>query len=284
MDGILLINKPINLTSHDVINKLRRKLKIKRIGHAGTLDPFASGVLVVGVGQGTKCLQFLEILDKEYLGVIKLGIKTNTGDLTGEVIETKEVNELDENQINDVLTSFIGEQEQIPPMFSALKVEGKKLYELARKGVEIERKPRSIYIHSLSLKGYNSDEKTLTFTVKCSKGTYVRTLGEDIASKLNTVGHLISLTRTKVGDFKLVDCYDLEDYLDDKFISIKDALKHLKHYQVKNDIEEKMVFNGRKIKLKIKEDLVLILNQKEEPMAVYQRINENIFASLRGFN
>lgn len=284
MDGILLINKPINLTSHDVINKLRRKLKIKRIGHAGTLDPFASGVLIVGVGQGTKCLQFLEILDKEYLGVIKLGIKTNTGDLTGEVIETKEVNELDENQINDVLTSFIGEQEQIPPMFSALKVEGKKLYELARKGVEIERKPRSIHIHSLSLKGYNSDEKTLTFTVKCSKGTYVRTLGEDIASKLNTVGHLISLTRTKVGDFKLVDCYDLEDYLDDKFISIKDALKHLKHYQVKNDIEEKMVFNGRKIKLKIKEDLVLILNQKEEPMAVYQRINENIFASLRGFN
>ena len=99
MDGILLINKPINLTSHDVINKLRRKLKIKRIGHAGTLDPFASGVLIVGVGQGTKCLQFLEILDKEYLGVIKLGIKTNTGDLTGEVIETKEVNELDETKL-----------------------------------------------------------------------------------------------------------------------------------------------------------------------------------------
>lgn len=283
MNGVLLINKPIGITSHDVISKLRRKFMIKRIGHAGTLDPFASGVIIIGIGSGSKCLQFLESLDKEYIGTIKLGIKTDTGDLTGEVIEASQVGSLSNEQINDVLLSFVGKQEQVPPMYSALKVKGKKLYEYARQGIEIERKARTITIHSISLIGYNKDDQTLTYKVECSKGTYVRTLSEDIAKKLNTVGHLTSLTRTSIGNFKIEDSYHLEDDLFDKVLTIKQALSHLKQFKITLEGLLAMVRNGRKVSLNIDSNLVLLLDMNDEPIAVYKKDEMNFYSSLRGF-
>lgn len=283
MNGVLLINKSIGITSHDVISKLRRKFMIKRIGHAGTLDPFASGVLIIGIGSGSKCLQFLESLDKEYIGTIKLGIKTDTGDLTGEVIEASQVGSLSNEQINDVLLSFVGKQEQVPPMYSALKVKGKKLYEYARQGIEIERKARTITIHSISLIGYNKDDQTLTYKVECSKGTYVRTLSEDIAKKLNTVGHLTSLTRTSIGNFKIEDSYRLEDDLFDKVLTIKQALSHLKQFKITHEGLLAMVRNGRKVSLNIDSNLVLLLDMNDEPIAVYKKDEMNFYSSLRGF-
>lgn len=283
MNGVLLINKPIGITSHDVISKLRRKFMIKRIGHAGTLDPFASGVLIIGIGSGSKCLQFLESLDKEYIGTIKLGIKTDTGDLTGEVIEASQVGSLSNEQINDVLLSFVGKQEQVPPMYSALKVKGKKLYEYARQGIKIERKARTITIHSISLIGYNKDDQTLTYKVECSKGTYVRTLSEDIAKKLNTVGHLTSLTRTSIGNFKIEDSYHLEDDLFDKVLTIKQALSHLKQFKITHEGLLAMVRNGRKVSLNIDSNLVLLLDMNDEPIAVYKKDEMNFYSSLRGF-
>lgn len=283
MNGVLLINKPIGITSHDVIAKLRKKFMIKRIGHAGTLDPFASGVLVIGIGVGTKCLQFLESLDKEYIGTIKLGSKTDSGDLTGNIIKTTIVNELSTIEITTVLSSFIGQQEQVPPMYSALKVKGKKLYEYARQGIEIERKARSITIHSIDLIEYNKDAQTLTYKVNCSKGTYIRTLSEDIAVKLKTLGYLTSLVRTRIGEFTIDNAFEIEDELFDKLMPIKQALSHLKHYQISDYNLEKMAKNGRRIKLNIEDELVLLLDSNGEPLAVYKRDDNNLYSSLRGF-
>ena len=189
MDGIILINKEKEYTSQDVVSCVKKILKIKKAGHTGTLDPMATGVLPILIGNATKLSKYLIEHDKEYEAVIKLGIKKDTADSEGKTIEEKEVLEenLKENKIIEILNSFLGETYQIPPMYSSIKINGKKLYEYAREGIEVERPKRKINIYNIELLDLNILEKTIKIKVSCSKGTYIRTLCEDISVKLNTV-------------------------------------------------------------------------------------------------
>ena len=189
MDGIILINKEKEYTSQDVVSCVKKILKIKKAGHTGTLDPMATGVLPILIGNATKLSKYLIEHDKEYEAVIKLGIKKDTADSEGKTIEEKEVLEenLKENKIIEILNSFLGETYQIPPMYSSIKINGKKLYEYAREGIEVERPKRKINIYNIELLDLNILKKTIKIKVSCSKGTYIRTLCEDISEKLNTV-------------------------------------------------------------------------------------------------
>lgn len=206
MDGMINIYKESGFTSHDVVAKLRGILKMKKIGHTGTLDPEAVGVLPVCIGKGTKLCDLLADRTKTYQAVLRLGVSTDTEDMTGKVLEEREVS-VGEEEVREVILSFVGKQEQIPPMYSALKVNGKKLYELAREGQVIERKARSIEIFDIAI-----DEIALplvTFTVSCSKGTYIRSLCRDMGEKLGTLGAMEHLVRTRVGEFLLEDALTL---------------------------------------------------------------------------
>ncbi|MBQ9037101.1 MAG: tRNA pseudouridine(55) synthase TruB, partial [Erysipelotrichaceae bacterium] len=187
MDGILLVNKPSGITSHDLVMKVRKKLMTQKIGHTGTLDPLANGVMILTVGKATKILPYITNHDKEYVAVLKLGIRTNTLDVTGDVLEEREINKVTEEQIREVFESFIGPQKQVPPMFSAKKINGKKLYELAREDIEIEREACDIVIHEMELLDFNGNDE-IRFRVSCSAGTYIRVLCEDIAERLGNIG------------------------------------------------------------------------------------------------
>lgn len=229
MDGIILINKQKGYTSHDAVNKVKHILN-EKVGHTGTLDPNATGLLPVLVGKGTKLSQYLINHDKEYEVELKLGIKTNTADSEGKILEEKEVQEsiLEKENIQNILQSFIGKQKQVPPIYSAIKVNGKKLYEYARKNIDIELKPREIEIYKITLLDIDKKENIVKFIVKCSKGTYIRSLCEDIAKALGTVGYMKELERTEVGDFKLEQSISIDD-----LISISESDK--------NKIEEKII-------------------------------------------
>lgn len=208
MNGIILVDKPQGWTSHDVVAKLRGIYQQRRIGHSGTLDPMATGVLAVFLGRGTRAVELCENDEKEYVAELLLGTVTNTQDITGEVLEQQTVN-VSQPQLEQVLETFIGPQQQIPPMYSAVKIGGKKLYELARKGQNVERKPRNIVIRELELQRF--DGKTAQLRVVCSKGTYIRTLCHDIGAALGVGGCLLSLRRTRAGRFSLADCVTLEE-------------------------------------------------------------------------
>jgi len=207
---VLNINKPIGWTSFDVVKKIRFITKEKKVGHGGTLDPFANGVLIVATGRDTKQLTEITGTDKSYIATIRLGEITNTLDTEGIVTEKKEIPSFNDDTILKVLNTFLGETKQIPPMFSAKKIKGKKLYELARKNIEVERMPVLINIKKISLLSFNA--KKITFSVTSSKGTYIRVLGKDIAEKLGTLGYLTSLKRTKVGSFSVADSTSIEEF------------------------------------------------------------------------
>ena len=209
-EGILLVDKPSGITSHDIVDRLRRKLKMKKIGHAGTLDPLATGLMIMLIGKATKVSQFLISLDKAYEGTFKLGVETDSQDSDGEVVETKDLPEnLSEEIIGDAMKEFLGDQYQTPPMFSAKKINGVPLYKMARKGKTVEREPRVIRINELSLQGWDSPEGR--FFMDCSKGTYVRTVFHDLGQKLDCGGHLTSLRRTKINDFSIEGVPSLEE-------------------------------------------------------------------------
>ena len=278
VDGILLIDKEVNYSSFQAINKAKRLIKADKVGHSGTLDPFATGLLVVTVNKATKVNQFIETQDKEYIATLKLGVKTSTLDLAGEVLATKEVPSLNEELIINALNKFKGKIKQIPPMFSALKVNGQKLYDLARQGIEIERKEREVEIFNIELISFNEDE--IKFKVHCSKGTYIRTLGESISEELNTYGHLIQLRRTRVGNFKVEDAYKLDELDNFKLFPIKDALTHYPKIQL-NDDEITKIKNGLKFKFNTNEDEILIIDKNDEPIAIYEK-DGNIYRSKRG--
>ena len=212
MDGIIIINKTKGCTSHDIVYKIKKMLN-KKVGHTGTLDPMAEGVLPILIGKGTQLSKYLINHDKKYIVELQLGIKTDTADSEGKIIEEKTVNEtkLSKENITNVLQTFIGKQEQIPPIYSAIKVNGKKLYEYARKGQEVELKPRQIEIYDIKLIDYSMDEKQIKFEVFCGKGTYIRSLCEDIATKFETVGYMKSLKRTQVGNFKIDNSITIEE-------------------------------------------------------------------------
>jgi tRNA pseudouridine55 synthase len=200
-EGILVVDKPQGITSHDVVDKIRRLYQTRRVGHAGTLDPMATGLLIMLVGKATKASQYLMSQEKEYLGEATLGVTTDSQDADGEITETQPVPPLSETQIADALKSMLGDQYQTPPMHSAKKISGKKLYELARKGIEIEREPRFIRINLLELQSWVSPK--FTFKVQCTKGTYIRTLAFDLGKKLGPGAHLSMLRRTHSGNLSI---------------------------------------------------------------------------------
>lgn len=209
MDGIINVNKPLGITSHDVVYRLRKLLNIKKIGHTGTLDPDACGVLPMCIGKGTKLSELLTATDKQYLAEMTLGAITDTQDKSGEVLERFEVN-VTEDEIREKVQSFIGEISQIPPMYSAIKIDGKKLYELARQGKTVERKARTVTIKDIVVKETALKKNTVTMLIDCTKGTYIRTLCEDIGKALGCGGYMSALTRTKSGRFDIKDSYTLE--------------------------------------------------------------------------
>ena len=214
MNGIIIINKPKGYTSHDIVYKIK-KLSNEKVGHTGTLDPMAQGVLPILIGKATQCSKYLINHDKIYKVKLKLGIKTDTADSEGNIIEKTEISPeiLNEKKILQAINSMKGKQEQIPPIYSAIKVNGKKLYEYARKGQEVEIKPRQIEIYNIILNNIDKENKIIEYTVNCSKGTYIRSLCEDIAKKLGTIGYMENLIRLKAGEFSIENSITLEEIL-----------------------------------------------------------------------
>ena len=277
ISGCLLINKKVGLTSRDEVNRVSKALKIKKCGHIGTLDPFASGLLIVLVNKATKISTFLEGEDKTYVAKLKLGEATDSGDLTGNIIETKQVPILAKEEITNILNSFLGESEQLPPMFSALKYKGKHYYDYARIGETIERKTRKITIYEIRLLNY--EDEYITFLAKVSKGTYIRTLAEDIAKKLNTVGHLVNLERTAIGEFSLKNAISDEEVDASKLIRVEDMLKKYRSVYLSKEDAFKAL-NGVKMKLPYNDEY-LLLKDDDGLIAMYQK-DGTYFRCVRG--
>ena len=210
MNGIICIDKPQGFTSFDVVAKLRGITKIRRIGHAGTLDPMATGVLPVFIGRATKACDMLPDSDKEYEAEFRLGVVTDTQDSTGEVLSSCEA-AVSSDEISRVVAGFLGEQEQIPPMYSAVKVDGKRLYDLARQGIEVERKPRKIVVYRIDLISFDEKSQSGRLVISCSKGTYIRTICHDIGQKLGCGAIMTALRRTRAAGFSLDDCLTIEE-------------------------------------------------------------------------
>lgn len=266
MDGIIIINKEKEYTSHDVVAKVKKILNEKKVGHTGTLDPNATGVLPILLGKGTKLSKYLINHNKIYEATLKLGEKTDTADIEGKIIEEKYVKKenLSEENIAKILQEFIGKSKQVPPMYSAIKVNGKKLYEYARKGQTIEIKPREIEIYSIELLNINNNE--ITFRVHCSKGTYIRTLCENIAEKLETVGYMKDLKRIEVGEFNIknsITLKELEIKKEKAVISIEDFLKD-KNTITLNIKKLNLFLNGVNLKVEQVDGVYRIYNEKSE--------------------
>lgn len=252
MDGVIVINKPLGKTSHDMVSFIRRLTGIKKVGHTGTLDPEASGVLPVCIGKATKACELLTNQDKAYRAELILGMTTDTQDAQGEIL-TEQPIFCDEQEIRKVVKSFIGEIEQIPPMYSAIKKDGKKLYELARQGIEIEREKRKIRIHNIEILNIDLEKGAVLIDVECSKGTYIRTLCEDIGLKLCCGAYMNSLERTKSGRFEIKDSYTTEEIEDliknDEFeknlIPTDELFSHIEKVIV-NERQKGFIVNGVK--------------------------------------
>ena len=284
MFGFLNIYKPKGKTSHDVVAILRRITKVKQIGHTGTLDPFAEGVLPICIGKATRLIEYLKD-DKAYIGTVQLGKSTTTYDLEGEVVEISDKTPSLE-EIETELNNFRGDIEQLPPIFSAIKVKGKKLYEYARKGEEVEIQPRSVNISELELLNYDKENRTLELYIKCSKGTYIRSIAHDLGKNLNCFGHLIKLVRVKAGDFLVENAIKL-----DELSSIEEVEKHLIYplekldYQTYelNEKELELVSYGMQIWAQnLLEEGIVILTHNSKLVAVAEA-NENKIKCLKVF-
>lgn len=276
MNGVIAINKRENMTSFDVVRQIQRKLGVKA-GHSGTLDPNATGVLVVAINRATKALRFLEIEDKVYTATVKLGVKTDTGDIWGNELELHHnIPILDYEQVSDVLKHFVGKQTQRVPMVSAKKVDGKKLYEYHREKIEIETRYTDIEIFEINLNYIKEDE--INYTAHVSSGTYMRTICEDIAVALNTVGTMSTLNRDAVGSFTVKQALELDEVNEDiELISVKDIIPLPK---ISDPTLEFKIKNGHRISLDTKYDRILL--DSGEFFAVYDREKENTFKSVRG--
>ena len=264
--GIVIVNKEKGWTSQDVVSKVKRILQVKKAGHIGTLDPLATGVLPVLIGDATKLSKYLVEHNKTYIATVGLGQKKDTGDDEGEVIQTSEVGVLEEKTVAEVLKSFEGKQMQIPPKYSAIKINGKKLYEYARAGEEIEIPARNIEIYAMQLLQINQDEKQISFEVSCSKGTYIRVLCEDIAEKMGTCGYMKNLQRTAVNQFLLKDAVTVENLTEKQIISVE---KICEKYP-------KIDLNERKLELFL--NGVMLTTHKED--GIYQVYQAQNFVGL----
>ena len=268
MDGIIIVNKPKNWTSHDIVAKVK-KLTNEKVGHTGTLDPMATGVLPLLIGKGTLCSKYLMNHDKKYQVILQLGKRTDTLDSEGEILEEKEVKieNLEESKVGQVFETLKGKQEQIPPMYSAIKVNGKKLYEYARKGQNVEVKPRIIEIYNIELIRINKEEKQIEFTVECSKGTYIRSLCETIAEKLETVGYMFGLNRLQVGEFGIEQSISIDEIsknpekIEKNLISIEELFKKIEKIEI-NEKELKLLLNGVQLSKNKKDGIYRVYQEK----------------------
>lgn len=277
MDGIIVIHKEAGLTSHDVVGKMRRILNTKKVGHAGTLDPDATGVLVLCVNKATKVLQFLTSDTKEYIATLSLGTHTDTFDASGVVLDTMDVN-IDKFDIQVELNTFLGDQMQVPPIYSAIKINGKKAYDYARNGEELVLEPRPISIYSIEL--LEQIDNKITFKVSCSKGTYIRSLCVDIAKKLNTLGHMEKLIRSKSGMFTLEQSVSLEQVEKGEYhvLSIEEALGDYPSIIIE---DENIIYHGKKIKSDNNE-LTAIFNHSGKLLAIYGPDGDGYLKNVRG--
>lgn len=270
MSGLIVINKPSGYTSRATINVVAQVLKTKKVGHTGTLDPLATGVLVVTIGKYTKLTEMLTSLEKEYIAEIKLGIETDTLDITGNIIATSD-NRTTKEDVIKVLASFVGEYQMEVPKYSAIKVKGKKLYEYARSGEEVTLPIKTVHIYELELLSFTSD--TITFRARVEKGTYIRSLIRDITKELHTIGVMSNLVRTKQGNFSLENAYSLEDIKNYNYqiLTARDVLD-IPVYSL-NEAENKIISNGGKIALDLETEMVLFTYQDKE-IAIYQKDKE----------
>lgn len=270
MDGILIINKEENMTSRDVVNIVSKKLNTKKVGHTGTLDPMAKGVLVIAVNKALKIVDEITALDKEYIAEVTLGIKTDTLDITGNILEKKTPRRIEKTEIEAVFQNFIGKYVMEVPIYSAVKVNGKKLYEYARNNEQVELPVKEVYINNIELFGdiiYNHDIIKFKFKCSVSKGTYIRSLIRDICKKLDEIGTMSDLIRTKQGKFKIEDSIKLDDISDNvNFISIKDSLD-LPMIEVDNFLYNK-VKNGSKLENRYEFDKFCFIYDNEV-IAIY---------------
>ncbi|MBQ8472368.1 MAG: tRNA pseudouridine(55) synthase TruB [Bacilli bacterium] len=280
MDGILLINKEKGLTSRDVVNKLMKNLNTKKIGHAGTLDPLATGLLVIGVGKGTKILDLLTLDTKEYIAVVKMGIQTDTMDITGKVLKTTNNIKLSKEKLNSVLKSYQKSYEQTVPKYSAVKINGKKLYQYARNNEKIELPKRLVKIFNIELLDYDCKNNEFTFKTLVSKGTYIRSLIDDIGNSLNINCTMKELVRVKSGKFNLQDSFNINENF--KFIKIEDALDFPKII-IENDILLKKVKNGNQIKLDKFDEYLTLLDINNQVLAIYKKDENNLYKAFKVF-
>ena len=251
-NGIIVIDKPYGYTSRDVVNKCNKIFNTKKIGHTGTLDPIATGVLVLCIGSYTKLVNSLTSLDKEYIAEIKLGVKTDTLDISGNILEVNNKIDITKEDILNVFNNFPKEYEQTVPSYSAVKKDGKKLYEYARNNIEIELPKRIVKIFSLELLEFDND--VIKFKTHVSKGTYIRSLINDICDKLNVIGTMNSLIRTKQGAFKIENSYRLDDITEDTKLLTTEDVFNITKYDL-NDTEYKKVINGNKLEYNFKDGL-----------------------------
>lgn len=274
MDGIIIVNKPKGITSRDVVNEISKKFRTKKVGHTGTLDPIATGVMVVCLNAATKLVDKLTSYDKEYIATCILGIETDTLDNTGKILNTMQTH-ITKNQIETTLNKFIGSYEQEVPKYSAIKINGKKLYEYARENIEVKLPKRNVIINNINLVSgprYMDNKTEFTFRCSVSKGTYIRSLIRDIASDLNTYGIMTDLIRTKQGNFDIDDAINLDQIKENNLIRIKDVLT-CQHVQITDDIRKK-VLNGANIMNDYNSEEVLFMDNNQA-VALYIKDDKN---------
>lgn len=277
MNKLILIYKEENMTSHDVVNMARRSLKTKRIGHTGTLDPNATGLMVLAINKATKLVNYLQYDDKEYIVQMAFGQMSDTQDQWGTIVKEQDVMPFSKEELERVLQSFVGDVIQTPPIYSAIKVKGKKLYEYARNNEPVDIPSRTIMIKEIELLDFDDEYK---FRVVCSAGTYIRTLVSDIAEKLNNIGFMTSLVRTRVGSMHLEDANSIEQLKvgDVQFIDFEEVLSEYPKIEYHTAAD---IFNGRRIELESKDDLVIITIDKVS-VAFYEREHNQTFKCKRG--
>ena len=277
-NGVLVVDKPAGMTSHDVVARVRRIFSTKKVGHAGTLDPDATGVLVLGLGKATRLLSFAQAGPKRYVATASFGTTTTTQDASGEVIETRPVN-VDAASVRSAAAGFVGDIEQIPPMVSAVKVDGERLYKKARRGEEVVRQPRPVTIYSLDVLGFQPDPPEATFDVVCSPGTYIRTLVHDIGQSLGCGAHLKTLRRTEASGFTEGDAVPLEEVSVSDLRPAVEAVASLPRVVLEDDAL-KLVADGRPVPAHdaIDEDQSVALVAHDELVAVYRRRGDQLVA------
>ena len=283
MNGIVIVDKPQGWTSQDVTARLRRVFQTRRIGHGGTLDPMATGVLPVFVGRGTRGVEFFEHAEKAYETVLQLGITTDTEDISGEVLEKRDVH-ISETEFTEILSQFRGKIMQVPPMYSALKVNGQKLCDLARKGKTVERQPREIEIFELTMLEFNGD--TARLRVKCSKGTYIRTLCKDIGEALGCGGCMAELRRVQAGEYTIEEAVPLQTLLDaenpEEFLRPVDSMFRNFPSVTLSDKQEKRCRNGNSFSVTMESGTYRVYSKQNEFLAL-SRVEDGVMSTVKSF-